>query len=195
MKTFKKIATASCFVVVGLSLGSCELLGPKPVAKLPLTPVAKEQLDKQPDVVFKELQNKPTVTETKKPKSELFPGTDRFVSSAAPQNRRTSPTGTGSYSLNFDEADLGEVAKVILSDILGQNYVLSPKVAGKVTLQTTEPLTKEELLPTLEMVLRMNNAALVKDGRIYHIEPAAEALYTSDISKWQIRLSDPGYTC
>jgi len=74
------------------------------------------------------------------------------------------------------------VAKVILGDILGQSYVLSPKVAGKVTLQTTEPLTKEELLPTLEMVLRMNNAALVKDGRIYHIEPAAEALYISDIS-------------
>jgi len=74
------------------------------------------------------------------------------------------------------------VAKVILSDILGQNYVLSPKVAGKVTLQTTEPLTKEELLPTLEMVLRMNNAALVKNGKIYHIEPAADALFLSDLS-------------
>ena len=61
MKTFKKIATTSCFVIMGLSLGSCELLGPKPVAKLPLTPVAKEQPDKQPDVVFKDLQNKPPV--------------------------------------------------------------------------------------------------------------------------------------
>ena len=182
MNSYKKIATASCFVIVGLSLSSCELLAPKPVAKLPLTPVANEQLNSKPDVVFKELQNKPPVTDTMKPKSELFPGTNRFVPGTAPQNRRTSPTGTGSYSLNFDEADLGEVAKVILSDILGQNYVLSPKVAGKVTLQTTEPLTKEELLPTLEMVLRMNNAALVKDGRIYHIEPAAEALYTSDMS-------------
>ncbi len=182
MNNFNKIATASCFVVVCLSLGSCELLGPKQVAKLPLTPVAKEQLDKQPDVVFKELQNKSPMTGTTKPASELFPGTNRFVSGEAPQHRKTSPTGAGSYSLNFDEADLGEVAKVILSDILGQNYVLSPKVAGKVTLQTTDPLTKEELLPTLEMVLRMNNAALVKDGRIYHIEPAAEALYTSGIS-------------
>ena len=132
--------------------------------------------------MFKELQNKPTVSETNKPKSELFPGTNRFVPSSTTQNRRTSPKGTGSYSLNFDEADLGEVAKVILGDILKQNYVLSPKVSGKVTLQTTEPLTTEELLPTLEMVLRMNNAALVKDGRIYHIEPASEALYTSDIS-------------
>jgi len=60
--------------------------------------------------------------------------------------------------------------------------VLSPKVAGKVTLQTTEPLTKDELLPTLEMVLRMNNAVLVKDGKIYHIEPATEALFSSSFS-------------
>ena len=112
------------------------------MAKLPLNPVKKEQ----PDEVFHQLQNKPPVTETT---SELYPGTDRFVSGAPQQNRRTTPTGAGSYSLNFDDADLGEVAKVILSDILGQNYVLSPKVAGKVTLQTTEPLTKEELLPTL----------------------------------------------
>ena len=43
MKTFKKLAATSCFVIMGLSLGSCELLGPKPVAKLPLAPVAKEK--------------------------------------------------------------------------------------------------------------------------------------------------------
>jgi general secretion pathway protein D len=175
MNDFKKITTASCFLVMGLSLVGCELIPFKQVAKLPLNPVKKEQ----PDEVFHQLQNKPPVTETT---SELYPGTDHFVSGATQQNRKTSPKGTGSYSLNFDEADLGEVAKVILSDILGQNYVLSPKVAGKVTLQTTEPLTKEELLPTLEMVLRMNNAALVKDGKIYHIEPAADALYLSDLS-------------
>ncbi|MDZ4154214.1 type II secretion system secretin GspD, partial [Methylicorpusculum sp.] len=93
-----------------------------------------------------------------------------------------SEGGPGTYSLNFDEADLGEVAKVIISDILGQNYVLSPKVAGKVTLQTTKPLSKEQLMPTLEMLLRMNNAALVKDGGVYHIEPAGEALMTSSLS-------------
>jgi general secretion pathway protein D len=91
--------------------------------------------------------------------------------------------GPGTYSLNFDEADLGEVSKVILSDILGQNYILSPKVAGKVTLQTTEPLTREELLPALEMVLRENNAALVKEGRIYRIEPAADAVFSSEVGQ------------
>ncbi|MGZ8947495.1 MAG: type II secretion system secretin GspD, partial [Methylococcaceae bacterium] len=70
----------------------------------------------------------------------------------------------------------------ILSDILGQNYVLSPKVAGKVTLQTADPLSKDELIPTLEMVLRMNNAVLIKDASIYHIEPANEALFSSSFA-------------
>jgi Type II secretory pathway, component PulD len=116
------------------------------------------------------------------PKGELFPGTNQFVPDTTTQHRKTKGSGEGSYNLNFDEADLGEVAKVILSDILGQNYVLSPKVAGKVTLQTTEALTKDELLPTLEMVLGMNNAALVKDGKTYHIEPTTEALYSSSFS-------------
>jgi len=189
MKNFKKITTASCLVAMGMSLSSCELLGPRQAEFLPLTPVAKPAPDPKAEDVFKDLKNKPPVTDSLKSKMELYPGTDRFVPSVPAQHRK-SGSGAGSYSLNFDDADLGEVAKVVLSDILGQNYVLSPKVAGKVTLQTTQPLTKDELLPTLEMVLRMNNAALVKDGKIYHIEPAADALYTSDISTGG---SNPGY--
>ena len=143
--------------------------------RLSLPPIKKDQADE----VITQLKNQP---EPPKKASELYPGNNHYVANNNPKSKRASPSGIGSYSLNFDEADLGEVAKVVLSDILGESYVLSPKVTGKVTLQTTEPLTKEELLPTLEMVLRMNNAALVKDGRIYHIEPTADALFTSDLS-------------
>ncbi|MGR9013443.1 MAG: type II secretion system secretin GspD [Gammaproteobacteria bacterium] len=178
MTNVKKITTACCMVVVGLTLSSCELLGPTRTAKLPLPPVKKEQSE----VIYEELQNKAPVAETVHAKAELFPGTNRFVPDAAIQHRKTKGSSKGTYSLNFDEADLGEVAKVVLSDILGQNYVLSPKVAGKVTLQTTDPLTKDELIPTLEMLLRMNNAVLIKDAHIYHIEPANEALYSSSFA-------------
>lgn len=178
MTNLKKVTTTFYWVVVSLTLSSCELLGPKQVVKLPLTPVKKEQAD----VVIEQLQNKTPAAVTTPPKSELFPGTNRFVPDTTTQHRKTKGSGEGAYSLNFDEADLGEVAKVILSDILGQNYVLSPKVAGKVTLQTTDPLSKDELIPTLEMLLRMNNAVLIKDARIYHIEPATEALYSSNFA-------------
>ncbi|MDO9270914.1 MAG: type II secretion system secretin GspD [Methylobacter sp.] len=178
MTNVKKIITASCLVVVGLTLSSCESLAPNRAAKLPLTPVKKEQAD----VTIEQLQNKAPVTVATPTQPELFPGTNRFVPDTTTQHRKIKGRGEGEYSLNFDEADLGEVAKVILSDILGQNYVLSPKVAGKVTLQTTDPLSKEELIPTLEMLLRMNNAVLIKDASIYHIEPASEALYSSSFA-------------
>ena len=174
MTNTKKRTITSCLVVAGLMLSSCELLGPKHAPKLPLAPVAKEQTE-----VFDQLKNKPHTTEKTRGKSELFPGTNQFVPDTTTGHRKTKGSGEGSYSLNFDEADLGEVAKVVLSDILGQNYVLSPKVTGKVTLQTTDPLSKDELIPTLEMLLRMNNAVLIKDASIFHIEPASDALYSS----------------
>ena len=180
--TTPKNKIPSCLLLVSLSLVGCEALKPFTIDKLPLTPVTAAQQEKQQDTAFKELQNTPPVTKTAKSSSELYPGSGHFVPETAPQHRAVTPTGAGTYSLNFDDADLGEVAKVILSDILGQSYVLSPKVAGKVTLQTTQALTKEELIPTLEMVLRMNDAALVKDSRIYHIEPTADALFTSNVA-------------
>jgi len=180
MTTHKKIL--SCFLLASLSLVGCEALKPFTVDKLPLTPLRINQPDKQSDAALKELQNTTPLSKIVKPSSELYPGVESFVAGSAPQHKVATPKGVGTYSLNFDDADLGEVAKVVLSDILGQSYVLSPKVSGKVTLQTTEALTKEELIPTLEMVLRMNNAALVKDSRIYHIEPTAEALYISNIA-------------
>jgi general secretion pathway protein D len=173
MNNFKKLIKALCLLVIGLTLGSCELMGNNINSRVALPPVKKAE------EVIAPVQEQPEKT---KQTSELYPGTNRYIANSSSKTKKPNPSGKGSYSLNFDEADLGEVAKVVLSDILGESYVLSPKVTGKVTLQTTDPLTKEELLPTLEMVLRMNNAALVKDGRIYHIEPTADALFTSDLS-------------
>lgn len=158
-------------------LSSCESLGLKQKLKLPLTSANTAPLNPH-----KEQPNKTPAFETISTKSELYPAMGNAISTAALSSKKTKPAGTGSYTLNFDDADLAEVAKTILSDSLGENYVLSPEVKGRVTLQTTQALTKEELLPTLEMVLRMNNAALIKDDNIYHIEPTGSALYSSELS-------------
>ncbi|CAG1770189.1 hypothetical protein BAC3_00858, partial [uncultured bacterium] len=115
-------------------------------------------------------------------KSELYPSSSSSISMAALNEKKPKAKGVGAYTLNFDDTDLAEVAKVILGDSLGVNYVLSPDVHGKVTIQTTQALAKEQLLPTLEMILRMNNAALLKDNGIYRIEPTDSALYASDIN-------------
>ncbi len=188
MYKFNDLIKAGGIIALGLTLSSCELLGPKRAKKIPLSPVLKDQPGRslEDSIVFQELGNKKPVNDALNSKIEMIPARDGFTPKTESHRRSGSDggksAGSGTYSLNFDDADLSEVAKVILSDIMGQNYVLSPKVMGKVTLNTTEPLRKDELLPTLEMVLRMNNAALVKDGKIYHIEPISEALYGSTVA-------------
>jgi general secretion pathway protein D len=162
-------------VTLALSMTGCQLIGPRMQTKLPLPPVqpALESTSTLP-------QDVPEVK--KATKVEMFAGnetTSNIGQTYISNTEKASGSGKGEYSLNFDDADLGEVAKVILSDILGKNYTLSPQVTGKVTLQTTKPLTKDELLPTLDMLLSVNNAAIVNQNGLYVIKPAAEALYST----------------
>ncbi len=167
---------AFCFAAIFLY--SCESLGPSMRDKLPLEPVGVvSEDDKQDhDAQFTELDKVNADKSNKAPAVEMYPGSGTFINSAAARKGKGRQPGTGKYTLNFDDADLGEVAKVILSDTLGKNYVLAPTVSGRVTLQTTRPLTQEELIPTLEMLLRMNGAVLIKSDGGYRIEPAANAL-------------------
>ncbi|MGX2039062.1 type II secretion system secretin GspD [Methylocaldum sp. MU1018] len=104
---------------------------------------------------------------------EYYPPSGSVIGPGAPVEKARRKEGK--YTLNFDDADLGEVAKVMLGDMLKVNYVLSPKVAGKVSLQTARPLADDELLPTLEMLLKINGAVLIRDKGLYRIEPETTA--------------------
>jgi general secretion pathway protein D len=100
-------------------------------------------------------------------------GTGTFVRPAAPRGVDTTP---GQVTLNFDGTDIREVVKVILGDLLGVNYILDPGVSGSASLETGRPLRRDMLIPTLEMLLRMNNAALVDNGGTYEIVPLTSAV-------------------
>src|SRR5206468_3885321 len=83
-------------------------------------------------------------------------------------------TGAG-IVLNFEGADLREVVRNILGDILNESYTIDPAVGGQVTIRTTTGIPREALPATLETLLRMNGATMVKDGGIYKIVPQAAA--------------------
>lgn len=171
---------------IALGLAGCETLWPEPAKKMKLPAnLAIEQVDR--GAGERPLQTEPLSTAPTRP-PERYPATGQLVGPGAPGEpvRRKE----GKYTLNFDDADLSEVAKTILDETLKVNYVLSPKVTGKVTLQTTRPLTEDELIPTLEMVLRMNGAVLIKDHGTYRIEPDATAV----IDAPGARLGLPGQT-
>ncbi len=100
-------------------------------------------------------------------------GTGTFVRRVG---RPTVDTTPGDVTLNFDGTDIREVVKVILGDLLGVNYVLDPAVQGSVSLQTGRPLRRDLLIPTLETLLRMNNAALVDNAGTFEIVPLNNAV-------------------
>jgi len=105
-------------------------------------------------------------------KRKIMPGTGTFVHKVEKPSVVATP---GDITLNFDGTDIREVVKVILGDILGVNYILDPGVSGTASLETSRPLSREALIPTLETLLRMNNAAIVQNGGNYEIVPLANA--------------------
>jgi general secretion pathway protein D len=105
----------------------------------------------------------------------LFPGTGMLVAPAG------TPTSTplhpgGNITLNFEGADIREVVRTVLGEILRENYVVDPRVGGTITLRTAKPIPKSAALHTLEEVLRMNGAVIVRetDG-VYRVVPFALA--------------------
>ncbi len=81
-----------------------------------------------------------------------------------------------SVTLNFEGAELREVIRNILTDILGESYTIDPAVGGTVTIRTTSGIPREALPATLEMILRSNGATMVKEGTIWKVVPAATAV-------------------
>lgn len=182
------VAIPLAAVLAGLGFSGCESLGPDPTRRMKLPSNLEVERIKGADE--RPIQSEPLAQEPARPPeyypargSLTGPGGETFDEGYAGGGGRGGGPGggggarkEGKYTLNFDDADLNEVAKVILDETLKINYIMSPKVTGKVTLQTTRPLADDELIPTLEMLLRMNGAVLIKDKGTYRIEPDATAV-------------------
>ncbi len=96
---------------------------------------------------------------------------------AGPIVRRT-PEG---IQLNLQDAEITEVAKVVLGDILGVNFTIDPAVRGTVTIASARPLEEGDLLGLLETVLRMQGAALVDLDGGYAVVPVEAAIGRSEV--------------
>ncbi|MGZ5048298.1 MAG: type II secretion system secretin GspD [Usitatibacter sp.] len=101
--------------------------------------------------------------------AKVFSGNGTFVNPKPPAP--PPAPGPEEASLNFEGLDVREVAKVILGDYLKLSYTVHPNVTGTVTFRTVRPIPMKDLLPTLEMLLRQNNAAVVNEEGIYKILP------------------------
>jgi general secretion pathway protein D len=128
----------------------------------------------------------------------LFPGSD--VQPERPRDRdpemRTASLQQAAFikgdgvEMNFDGADVQTVAKTLLGDILQLNFVVDPRVQGNVTLASAGPISRKDVLPAFESVLRMQNAAIVRTGDLVKVVPMAEASGSGAIS---VGTGEPGF--
>ncbi|HEX2528718.1 MAG TPA: type II secretion system secretin GspD [Geminicoccus sp.] len=112
----------------------------------------------------------------------------------ARQGAVVTEDGAG-VQLNFENADLREVVRTILGDVLQVNYTLDPAVNGTVTLSTSAAMSRNDLLATLETVLRQNEAALVQEAGGYAVVQMRNAIGRAGVAQLgdSPQRIEPGY--
>lgn len=163
---------------LAITLAACERAYWDPTVRVGETPVESSRGDSLARMIALDSSDAQAIALDEEPQGErpaqtMQRGTGTFVRQIAAPTVDTTP---GDVTLNFDGTDIREVVKVILGDLLQVNYVLDPAVQGVTSLQTGSPLRREHLIPTLETLLRMNNAAIVYRNGTYEIVPLASAV-------------------
>jgi general secretion pathway protein D len=115
---------------------------------------------------------------------------DRTGTIAASQS--SAAGGSEGYDLNFENAPLTTVAKVVLGDIMGVGYTIDPRVEGTISLASARPVPKADMLYVLESALRTSNAAMIRDAVGYRLVPIAEAVGSGNADVGVAR-AEPGY--
>jgi general secretion pathway protein D len=151
-----------------LAAASCSLLPPSMHKQEAAAPAPAAE----PQVAFGPAPAGPATTqpqEAPRAEAKVFKGSGIFLNPAPP--RPPGPPGPEEVSLNYEALDVREVAKNILGDNMKVSYTVHPAVQGTITFRTVRPIPVKDLLPTLEMLLRQNNAAVVREDGIYKILP------------------------
>lgn len=114
---------------------------------------------------------------------ELYLGGGQPVNAKGAQPVRGAKA-VGDITLDFRDADIQEVARVILGDLLKVSYTIDPDVSGAVTLQTGKPVARNALMPALEAALEGRGARVVTYNGIYRVtkNPGVAAIAAGGIT-------------
>ncbi|MGH8585235.1 MAG: type II secretion system secretin GspD [Gammaproteobacteria bacterium] len=162
-----------CVGAVALSACTTASQRAQPPPPRPITGAPRAEAGRTPAPAMTEITLEDEDKKPPRPPIEMYPGTGTFVNPKAGAPR--PPDTGGEYTLNFEATDLQEVVKAVLGDLLKESYFIDPKVTGQVTIQTSRPLKRAELLPTLENLLRLNGAVLLRSDGLYKVMPGAQA--------------------
>lgn len=103
-------------------------------------------------------------------------GTGVFINAAAVHGKSGGVANAGgTITFNFDNQPVQAAVKAILGDVLHANYSIGPDVKGTVTFATSQPVTQDEVLPILQMLLSWTGNALIRQNARYLVVPIDQA--------------------
>jgi len=103
--------------------------------------------------------------------AQVVRGTGRLVGQGRTRAIDAAAKDEDGVTLNLVNLPIAQAAKIVLGDILGADYIVDPKLDGKVTVHTAHPVKKSAAIELFESALRVSGAALVDANGTYKIVP------------------------
>ncbi len=91
------------------------------------------------------------------------------------------PGAPAQNTLNIKDADIRTLIATV-SEITGRNFIVDPRVEGKVNVVSARPMDADEVYQVFESVLRVHGYALVPAGNMVKILPEAIAMQDGSIT-------------
>lgn len=132
---------------------------------------------------------KPTGTDADGPAAaphataEIFPGTGNLLGVLPKPPAAPASSEPANVTFNFVNADIRDVAKVVIGDYLKASFDIAANVQGAITLQTSSPLTHSQILPVLEQALLISNMGIVERDGVYRITAIDDARSASGAAR------------
>jgi len=169
-RSFLQLGRALIVAASVLGLSACESVDDDAGLREAMSPLprAADGARASAPVVISEASQR----EESQPKTEIVEA-ERPLVNPAPR----SPSGSrgGDVVLDFADADVKDVVRAVLGDILKVPYSVDPQIQGKVTLKTSTGLRKQDVIAALETALKVNGAVIVLADNVYNVVPATEA--------------------
>ena len=81
---------------------------------------------------------------------------------------------TDEYELNFTDTDINAVITAV-AKLTGKNFIIDPRVKGKVTVITHKSMSKDEVYEVFQSMLKVHGFAAVPGLSLIHIsEPTRQ---------------------
>ncbi len=109
-------------------------------------------------------------------KQRLKPGSLRMLLAAVALCFATlaSAQQQQNVSLNYKDADIRKVVEAV-SEVTGKNFILDPRVTGKVTLLSSTPMSPDAFYEAFLSILQVHGYVAIQSGDLIKIIPDATA--------------------